>query len=1330
MTRQLSSTDFERINQTVRRTAHRFKVFKTRGAGGEYVNIDGTNDTQEYDAAETGQILYIQAARDNCNNRNRTILLHQVSCNTTNAVVSIIDHNDDNSVVSVHKGTAPGWPTGYTNAPIHMLYDCASNYIYLSVPGDGNEFPAVFRINAEARGEGLEDCCNISTSDAFLNTEVWDHSFPPNNFIYNGQFNLLALRGNKLYCFYENGEFSGQGWQFFGYFDMEGNWTTLWVYGYYNITPGALTYPWTKDRSTGYYVLNAWDYDAVDGTLTMAFQPIHYSYGHEAQIVEIDLDNLDDMTDVAFMVNPLGGDPIPLFEYESTYEFSISPVENPPASGNYWWQSCVFDEQSFELGDTSMFEGVFQIIGLQLDNDAQGFYFENASTSGVSASPINNIINLVSTVDPKYPVLKARYGSAYAFPQPASGPGPSRLKIYMRKYPSSLIHTRNVFDASPIRQTTDSNHPTNTDSASCVALAHPIQMEKQLNDPKYTIPLDIVKCGNYYYMAMELQGNAPAGLWRVRNDGAECTQITEANSVLHSDYVRKIERVGRYSLLVASGVGSWAVKGGKIQMYNGTDLEFAFDGDSISFDPANGTPITALAFGGDWIVVSTTYDTFIFLPHTDSSQRDRSIRKWWDGTYADVIVGAGGNATLDDMGRDAGFEAVTFTHAKGQGSYELSFTVNDLDYLPWVESRFNRNLGAPGTFGGTLEDSNRIIYERGIQLENGRWEFIPEGYFFIVSEPVQGSAGIASMTVGCKGIIGAVVMRSVYEYTHTPDEQTVAAGALVTDDNLVFWYEDGGERVYDWAMTPEPTIYVDGAVVQNYTLHTAAGEVEFYSAVTGAVTADFTHYVSGTNEAEDVIICILRHANEVGGCGLDDSWFTRIITSETLTTDDDLTYYFSKNNIRNPDDYNAIYVDGSPVIAGFTWNYRAGSVTFAAPQTGSIVTGDCIYFTIQASGITLREITFSPKTQANAFDCINETCRRVAPNYICREAPDGIIECDFYSQKAAGVEDYTINDDDVILTLVSDNPAHYDLATYIISYGQAPLTELPNRCLDKTVTNQWAYAWHAGTDMQTIVDGDPATQVSAGYGRWSEGTFAIQSALIAAGGDGLPLFHINMATEYEIETIIFARGSQAENEGDSGAVCIFSIWIGPDGSNWTKLISEFHCPPGQNIEFKAGTNYDEHVKFTFIQVRLHSLGLYKHKGHTDSQLSVSEVQCYESEIIKGEAKLQTDDPAAEHYDWWGLIEKYGGHLVHVARNGQPDPALYTQEKVDQDASDILNEMKRLLAQVQIDGMYLPGIPLYSTIRVTNGAIERTVTMFLESKTLTAENDSLTGTNYP
>ena len=345
------------------------------------------------------------------------------------------------------------------------------------------------------------------------------------------------------------------------------------------------------------------------------------------------------------------------------------------------------------------------------------------------------------------------------------------------------------------------------------------------------------------------------------------------------------------------------------------------------------------------------------------------------------------------------------------------------------------------------------------------------------------------------------------------------------------------------------------------------------------------------------------------------------------------------------------------------------------------------------------------------------------------EDRDGKIVADFYTQKPAGEEDIEITAPDIMVRRFMDEPIYERIATRVVSYGQAILQELPNLCLGKDVTNLWPYDWKNLADVQDITDGDPATGGTAGYGRWDEGTFTVVQALQAAAETGIPCVSIDMGEDFTVETIIVARPSQQANEGDKGGIQSFSTWISQNGSAWTKLVGTTQIPPGQNVQFKAGTNYPSGTKFRHIRINLHSLGLYAWEGHTDSQMGFSEVQCYESEQIRGEATLQDEDSTLPHYDEWGLLKKYG-IIVHIARGGQPDPALNSEAKADADAGDVLDEIVRLMVKTVIDTIYLPGVPIFSTIKIHSPTLRKTESVFVESRTLSLSGDTFVGDNLP
>jgi len=486
----------------------------------------------------------------------------------------------------------------------------------------------------------------------------------------------------------------------------------------------------------------------------------------------------------------------------------------------------------------------------------------------------------------------------------------------------------------------------------------------------------------------------------------------------------------------------------------------------------------------------------------------------------------------------------------------------------------------------------------------------------------------------------------------------------------------------------------------------------------------------------------------LNGAGLDESFITDRLVGETLTTTDGYTYAFSKNMIK-ADDNNKIYVDDVEKTAGvdFDWDNpdvfpnidsRTGTVTFGVQQTG-VVTGDATYYTIQKSGVTLPRIRFSAKIQQDSHACCQEVMRRVSPNYQMWERRDGKIAVDYVTQTTSGSEDISFDDDDYSIETLDIDAAYEDMATSVISFGQAELEDLPNLAQGKTVTDHWTAqmaglglsGWHGSVDVQVVTDGDPETQATSGYGRWSEGTYAVQEYLIALGDDGAELLSVDLEELKEVETIIIARGSQAATEGDGGAVQTLSVWTSNDGgANYSKLVSQFNIAPGANIQFEAGNAFDEGLFITNIQVRIHSLGLYKNsRGATDSQMGISEIQAYPPRIIEGRATLQADDPDADYYDENGLLERYGIR-TYLARNGQPDPALNTQEKADADAGFVLDEIVRLLRRVTINAPWLPGIPKYSTIRITNTLTGADYGFFVESRNADEGGHSFTGATLP
>jgi hypothetical protein len=82
--------------------------------------------------------------------------------------------------------------------------------------------------------------------------------------------------------------------------------------------------------------------------------------------------------------------------------------------------------------------------------------------------------------------------------------------------------------------------------------------------------------------------------------------------------------------------------------------------------------------------------------------------------------------------------------------------------------------------------------------------------------------------------------------------------------------------------------------------------------------------------------------------------------------------------------------------------------------------------------------------------------------------------------------------------------------------------------------------------------------------------------------------------------------------------------------------------------------------------------------------------------------------------------------THVARGGAEDAALTTQAKADLDARYTLEEIVRLVSRVSIRSPWLPGIPVFSTIRVVDATLGVDETFFVEDRTATEDGDEYGG----
>jgi hypothetical protein len=737
------------------------------------------------------------------------------------------------------------------------------------------------------------------------------------------------------------------------------------------------------------------------------------------------------------------------------------------------------------------------------------------------------------------------------------------------------------------------------------------------------------------------------------------------------------------------------------------------------------------------VAVNSRGEFWSWIPKVDEESGgswSRDPRVWWDGSDPDIIMNAGATHPADEMGQKATFFAPRWSQSKGQASCRFTFAVRGAEYLPWAKSPLNENEGLPGSYDGALQDMSRVNVERGV-WDGAEWTWIMEGQTFIAQSPVEAEEGLATMEATAMGVIATFVTRSVYQGYHSPELKTHSKVPLTSDDGLKYRREDEEGRTTDWASRPEPIVFADGEQVAAYSIDLASGEVVFDEDMSGkSITATFNSYVLGTNEAEDIIACALTYPQELGGCGLDMSYLTRTMSGAALERESARVWKYPKNNILRGDERNRARVNGVEMEEGrdFEWDYRAGRITFASPPPeGAVVEGDCAYCAIQKSGVTLRPLSLKPKTHNTTYDAINEVCRLVAPNYILREGRDGKIECDYYAQKPAGREDAAISDGDIAITSLESNPAYEAVATRALSFGTGRIEELPDYCRGADVEDVWPHGWHPGADVSSVTDGDPATGVTGGYGKWGEPgeglTLDVQNALAASEPDGTPALIVDMGELREPDTIVVARPSQVSTEGEVGGVVqIMSVWGSAEGTVYIRMAEPFHAPPGGNVHLKAGVNFDRGVNVRYLRVNIHSLGLYKWgRDKTHSQIGISEIQCYPDTTITGEAKLQAEDPGAPLYDRWGLLDKHGVK-THVARGGTEDAALTTQAKADLDARYTLEEIVRLVSRVSIRSPWLPGIPVFSTIRVVDATLGVDETFFVEDRTATEDGDEYGG----
>lgn len=182
-----------------------------------------------------------------------------------------------------------------------------------------------------------------------------------------------------------------------------------------------------------------------------------------------------------------------------------------------------------------------------------------------------------------------------------------------------------------------------------------------------------------------------------------------------------------------------------------------------------------------------------------------------------------------------------------------------------------------------------------------------------------------------------------------------------------------------------------------------------------------------------------------------------------------------------------------------------------------------------------------------------------------------------------------------------------------------------NVCLGATVKDNWSDAaasyrwtqgWHEGSDMKALTDGDFATAITSGYGGWGESgdgqTFDVQNALgVASGnGEGVPCASLDLGRIRDVGKITVGRPAQ-NDETETGMGMTVSLWASIDGEKWTKVVDGFVLPPGGQPSFTSDAFKSSARGIRYIRVNMHSLGLYKWNKKTNSQMGISEIQCFQ-----------------------------------------------------------------------------------------------------------------------
>ena len=649
-------------------------------------------------------------------------------------------------------------------------------------------------------------------------------------------YKIIAHHNNKLYCWYQNnytgGDFIASN---FGYFDSAGTYFTLWAWGVKEDGLGTqdarvVLWPGGNSATTTLGPLSAsalltfcrvesYYYNPETHNVTLAFTPGYPttlpSYGAEAFVIEFNLDLLIDHTNRNFSTEMIAasntfwfrtpGDPGPTWYYypagtsgamtsaidqKIDCQFASWPDNQQLVEIYIEWEYIAYASFPYWLRIETAIEAASGQGGAEQMNTLTG------SWAGVV---------MIDPADPFIRVVAYYYvGNNYPAGGPIVNTLPTELRLlaWVRPFPFSTVATASVMNTVPLMPIGDVPPETeDLDPGSAPAYADEtnqlthgrLQIQKVVDPSPYTntVPVAIIESGDFFYIGIDSGAAVGLGLWQVNKNGLGIKRIIAATSDLaddNIDWISPVDDSGHSnSFLVASSPYSLTLTRNKVQYFNVVTGQIEWNGDGYDSGVVGlFGHIFAVAYGADWTAYCTYKVIHIFKPAYSTSTQERWLRNWWDGTNPDIIIEGDDPLQLDETGRTAGITGLSFTNSKGEASYDLNFAVGDVNYMPWVDSVFNENPAAPGTYSGVLEDGTRLIMQRGVLGDNGEWIWIDECQVFIISEPARAQAGIARMTLDCKGVIGMFITRSIYEWIHRPDEQIYTAVTFITTDNLIY----------------------------------------------------------------------------------------------------------------------------------------------------------------------------------------------------------------------------------------------------------------------------------------------------------------------------------------------------------------------------------------------------------------------------------------------------------------------------------------------------------------------------------------------------------------